>query len=84
MTTCFSIYKVESLLRASEQNTTNHGIQIPRAVKYSPTSIQLSLTVDSELVDNEQYSAIITDVNANGESLYNVTMEFGIPYCIQT
>ena len=27
---------------------------------------------------NEQYSAVITDVNTNGESLYNVTVEFGM------
>ena len=34
--------------------------------------------MDSNLVANEQYYAIITAVNANGESLYNVTVKFGM------
>ena len=77
--TCFSVYKVESSPVAS-LNTTNHGIQIPVAVDYSQSSVQLSLTVDSNLIVNEQYSAIITDIDANGEPLYCLTIEFGLCY----
>ena len=62
-------------------STTDHGIQIPEIVLYSQSSVQLSLTVDSDLVVNEQYSATITTINADGERGYNVTVEFGM-YCI--
>ena len=77
--TCFSVYKVKSSPVAS-LNTTNHGIQIPVAVDYSQSSVQLNLIVDSNLIVNEQYSAIITDIGANGEPLYNLTVEFGLCY----
>lgn len=56
----------------------DHGIQIPGVVQYSQSSVQLSLTVDSDLVANEKYSATITSINAEGEKDYNVTVEFGI------
>ena len=64
----------------SEPNITNHGIQIPKVVKYTQTNILLSLTVDSDLMVNKQYSTIITGINANGESKYNVSVEFGMFY----
>ena len=78
--TCFSVYKVESTLVLSPNTTTNHGIQIPRVVDFSQSSVQLNLTVDSDLMINKQYSAMIIDVDANGEPLYNVTVEFGMCY----
>ena len=59
-------------------NTTDHGVQIPGVVQYSQSSILLSLTVDSELVANEQYSANISSINVEGEKDYSVTVEFGI------
>ena len=64
-------------------NTTDHGIQIPTFVQYSQSSVQLSLTVDSDLVDNERYSANITSVSAEGEEEYSVTIEFGNAYNTQ-
>ena len=33
--------------------------------------------MDSDLVVNEQYSATITAINADGERGHNVTVEFG-------
>ena len=63
-------------------NTTDHGIQIPTLVQYSQSSILLSLTVDSDLVDNERYSANISSVSAEGEEEYIVTVKFGITLAI--
>ena len=37
--------------------------------------------MDSDLVVNEQYSATITTINADGERGHNVTVEFG-RYCV--
>ena len=62
-------------------STTDHGIQIPEVVLYSQSSVQLSLTVDSDLVVNEQYTAMITTINTDGERGHNVTVEFG-RYCV--
>ena len=75
-TACFPVYKIESSL-LSVVNTTDHGIQIPTLVQYSQSSVLLSLTVDSDLVDNERYSANISTVSAEGEEDYSVTVEFG-------
>ena len=61
----------------SEANTTNHGIQIPRVVRYSQSSVHLSLTVDSDLLVNEMYLATITAVNADGETNISLVVEFG-------
>ena len=72
---CFSIYEVETTL-VSGSNTTSHGQQIPGVVEYSETSVQLSLVVDSNLVANEQYSAIITAINMNGETDSSGTIKF--------
>jgi hypothetical protein len=74
--TCFLVYEIKTSL-LSEANTTNHGIQIPGVVQYSQSSIQLSLTVDSDLLVNEQYLATITAINADGERNISVTVEFG-------
>ena len=55
----------------------DHGIQIPRVVEYFQLSVQ---SLDSDLVINEQYSAVITALNANGEGNYklNMTVVFGM------
>jgi hypothetical protein len=74
--TCFLVYEVKTSL-LSKANTTNHGIQIPGVVQYSQSSVQLSLTVDSDLLVNELYSATITAINADGERNISVTVEFG-------
>ena len=50
---------------------------MPEVVQYFHSSMQLSLTVDSDLVDNEQYSVTITAINADGERGLKVTVEFG-------
>ena len=76
---CFPIFKVESY-PLSAARTIDHGIQIPGVVQYSQSTVQLSLTVDSDLVVNEQYSATIIAVNANGQKGHNVTVEFGMWY----
>ena len=62
----------------------DHGIQIPGVVQYSQSSVQLSLTVDSDLVVNQQYSVTITSINEEGEEDYNVTLEFGINILVYT
>ena len=67
----------------SVMNTTDHGIQIPTLVQYSQSSVQLSLTVDSDLVDNERYSANITGISAEGGEDFSVTIEFGNTYNTQ-
>ena len=63
---------------ASAANTTNHGIQLPGLVEYTQTSIQLSLTMDSNFVVNEHYYTIISTINENGVLEYNLTVEFGM------
>ena len=75
--TCFPVYNIETspLLAA---NTTDHGIQIPEIVQYFQPGVQLSLTVDSNLLVNELYLATITAINADGKRHHNVTVEFGI------
>ena len=73
---CFFVYKIESF-PLSAANTRDHGIQIPLIVNYSRTSVQLSLTVDTELTVNEEYHAIISAVDADGEANFNETIEFG-------
>ena len=46
-------------------------------VNHLQTSVQLSLTVDTKLVANEDYHAVIGAVDANGEANYdNGTIEF--------
>ena len=70
------VYEVETFL-LSATNATNHGVQIPEVVQYSQLSIYLSLTVDSDLVNNEQYMATITAINPDGERNISVTVEFG-------
>ena len=60
----------------SKANTTTHGVQIPRVVEYSRSSVHLSLTVDSDLLVNELYLATITAINAGGEKNSSVTVEF--------
>ena len=74
--TCFLVYEVRTSV-LSEANTTNHGIQIPRVVQYSQSSVHLSLTVDSDLLVNELYLATITAISADGERNTGVTVEFG-------
>jgi hypothetical protein len=74
--TCFLVYEVKTSL-LSDANVTSHGIQIPGVVQYSQSSVQLSLTVDSDLLVNEQYLATITAINADRERNISVTAEFG-------
>ena len=82
--TCFLVFEVETSLLSTANTTINHGIEIPAVVQYSQSSIHLSLTVDSNLVVNEQYLATITAINGDGERNHNVTVEFGliIIYCV--
>jgi hypothetical protein len=58
----------------------NHGIQIPGVVQYSQSNVHLSLTVDSDLLVNEQYLVTITAINADGERNISITVEFGNEY----
>ena len=58
--TCFPVYNIETS-PLSAANTIDNGIKIPGVVQYSQAHVQLSLTVDSDLVVNEQYSATIKD-----------------------
>ena len=75
---CFFAYEIKSS-PLSAANTTDHGIQIPLIVNHLQTSIQLSLTVDTELMANQEYHAIIGTVDTNGEVIYNNgIIEFGM------
>ena len=72
------MYRIESFPTLTP-NTTDQGIQIPSIVNnyYSQTRVQLSLTVDTELLVNEEYYAIFGAVNANGEANSSNTIKFG-------
>ena len=74
--TCFFVYKIESS-PLSAASTTDNGIQIPLIINHLQTSVQLSLTVDTELTVNEEYHAIISAVDADGEANFNEIVEFG-------
>ena len=59
---------------------THQGIQIPSILNiYSQTrvTVQLSLTVDTELLVNEEYCAIFGTVNANGKANSSNSIKFG-------
>jgi hypothetical protein len=76
------VYRIETS-PASAPNTIDHGIQIPSSATsyfYSQTSIQLSLTVDTDLVVNEEYYAMFGSVNANGEANSSENIEFGTTF----
>ena len=66
---CFCVYEVRT-------NTTEHGPLLPVVRKFSSGSVQLSLTLDSGLVDNELYYAIITTTNNDGMETTVGTLEF--------
>jgi hypothetical protein len=79
------VYKIETFPASTPNTIIDHGIQIPSSVNnnnnYSQTSIQLSLTVDTELVVNEEYHAMFGSVNANGEANnIETTIEFGTTF----
>ena len=46
---------------------TSHGVQIPQLTGQSGTSLQLNLTVNSNLTSNEVYSVIITTISDDEE-----------------
>lgn len=81
--TCTFAYKIETSPLLAP-NTTDHGLQIPIVVDYHQNSVQLSLTVDTKLLVNEEYYAILGAINANGEVKNNktVSIEFGIILCM--
>ena len=68
--TCYFVYRIETS-PLSAPNSTDHGIQIPLY------TAQLSLTVDTKLMVNEEYYAIFGAVNAYGEANNSETIEFG-------
>ena len=75
---CFFVYRIKTS-PLSTSNITDHGIQIPQIVNYLQPSVQLSLTIDTKLVVNEDYNAIFATINANGETDNSETIvEFGI------
>ena len=71
--TCIYIYEVETALNVSGSNTTSHGPQIPDLLGQSGDSVQLSLTVDSDLEVNELYTA---NIIADGLEKSLATIEF--------
>ena len=66
---CFCVYKVWT-------NTTENGPLLPVVENFSSDSVQLSLTIDSGLVDNELYSANITTTNNDKMEITVGTVEF--------
>ena len=76
--TCFPVYNIETSPLLAANTIVDHGIQIPEIIQYSQAGVQPSLTVDFNLVVNEQYSATITAINAEGKRHHNVTVEFGM------
>lgn len=81
--TCIFAYKIEISPQLAP-NTTDHGLRIPIVVNYHQNIVQLSLTVDTKLLVNEEYYAILGAINANGEIKNNktVSIEFGIILCM--
>ena len=63
--TCFYVYKIQTIL--AESNI-SHGVQIPQLYGQSKASVQLELTISSNLMANKLYSAIITSVNGDEET----------------
>ena len=66
---CFCVYEVRT-------NTTEHGPLLSVVKNFSSVSVQLSLTIDSDLVDNELYSANITTNNTDRMEITVGTVEF--------
>ena len=66
---CFCVYKVRT-------NTAEHGRLLPVVEDFSSYSVQLSLTIDSGLVENELYSANIITANTDGMEITVGTVEF--------
>ena len=66
---CFCVYEVRT-------NTAEHGPLIPVIKSFSINSVQLSLSIDSGLVDNKLYSANITTTNTDGMEITVGTVEF--------
>ena len=59
-------------------SNTSHGVQIPQFSGLSGTSIQLSLTVNSNLTCNEVYSAIINSISDHEEIISIGNIEFSM------
>ena len=75
--TCYFVYRIETSTTLAP-NSTDQGIQIPSILNnYSQTRVLLSLTLDTELLVNEEYCAIFGAVNANGEANSSNTIKFG-------
>ena len=68
---CFCAYEVRT-------NTTEHayGPLIPVVKRFSSVSVQLSLTIDFGLVENELYSTSIFTTNTNRMEITAGTLEF--------
>lgn len=62
--TCFYVYEIQTIL--AESNI-SHGVQIPQLSGQSKASVQLELTISSNLMPNKLYSAIITSVSGDEE-----------------
>ena len=58
------------------RSNTSHGVQIPQLLGQSASSIQLSISVTSNLDANQLYSAIITTISDEVEINSNGTIEF--------
>ena len=68
---CFCVYEVQT-------NTTEHGPLIPVVLNFSSNNVQLNLTLDSGLVENELYSANIITTNNDGMEITVGTVEFSM------
>ena len=67
---CFCVYEVQT-------NTTEHGPLIPKVEDFSSNNyVQLSLSIDSGLVENELYAANIVTTNTDGMEITVGTVEF--------
>ena len=49
------------------ESDTNHGAQIPQITGQSDISVELSLTLNSNLIMNQLYSTIITTISGDEE-----------------
>ena len=65
---CFCIYEVRT-------NTTEHGPLLPVIENFTSNNVQLNLTLDSGLVENEMYSANIITTNTDGMEITVGTVE---------
>ena len=75
---CFSVYEVQMIPVSS--TAIQRKLLLPVVEQFSSDTVQLSLTIDADLLDNnEQYTAIITTTSDAGSMNFFGIVEFSKP-----